>query len=117
LGLDPVQLRLDLEATTDIIAGQPLAPHFLKECLREDARRFEWSRPTSEPGSMTRRGRIRVCRLHLHESYRKNRGGSHRADNAASPHAARGQHRRCGTGRELPDRDRLDAWRRGLGVL
>lgn len=53
LGVDPVQLRLDHEATTDIIAGQPLAPHFLNDCLREGARRFQWSRRTPVPGSMT----------------------------------------------------------------
>ncbi|MCT7374080.1 xanthine dehydrogenase family protein molybdopterin-binding subunit [Chelativorans salis] len=53
LGVDPVQLRLDHEATTDIIVGQPLAPHFLNDCLREGARRFDWSRRTPEPGSMT----------------------------------------------------------------
>ncbi|MDZ5699469.1 xanthine dehydrogenase family protein molybdopterin-binding subunit [Chelativorans sp. M5D2P16] len=52
LDVDPVQLRLDHEATTDIIVGQPLAPHFLNDCLREGARRFEWSRRTPEPGSM-----------------------------------------------------------------
>lgn len=52
LGVDPVQLRLDHEATTDILVGQPLAPHFLNECLREGARRFDWSRRTPEPGSM-----------------------------------------------------------------
>ncbi|WP_196518110.1 molybdopterin cofactor-binding domain-containing protein [Halomonas sp. PA16-9] len=52
LGVDPVQLRLDHEATTDIIAGQPLAPHFLNDCLREGARRFDWSRRTPKPGSM-----------------------------------------------------------------
>lgn len=54
LGVDPVQLRLDHEARTDIIAKQPLAPHFLNECLQEGARRFGWSSRTPEPGSMTR---------------------------------------------------------------
>ncbi|MEW5423428.1 xanthine dehydrogenase family protein molybdopterin-binding subunit [Amorphus sp. 3PC139-8] len=53
LGKDPVQLRLDHEATTDIVVRQPLAPHFLNDCLREGARRFEWSRRTPEPRSMT----------------------------------------------------------------
>jgi xanthine dehydrogenase YagR molybdenum-binding subunit len=53
LGVDPVQLRLDHEATTDIVVGQPLAPHFLNDCLREGARRFEWSRRTPKSGSMT----------------------------------------------------------------
>lgn len=53
LRVDPVQLRLDHEATTDIIAGQPLAPHFLNDCLKEGARRFDWSRRSPEPGSMT----------------------------------------------------------------
>lgn len=52
LGKDPVKLRLDHVATTDIIAGQPLAPHFLSDCLTEGARRFDWSRRTPEPGSM-----------------------------------------------------------------
>lgn len=52
LGRDPVQLRLEHEATTDIIARQPLAPHFLGDCLREGARRFDWSRRVPEPGSM-----------------------------------------------------------------
>lgn len=52
LGRDPVQIRLDHVATTDIIAGQPLAPHFLGACLTEGARRFDWNRRTAEPGSM-----------------------------------------------------------------
>lgn len=52
LGKDPVQIRLDHEAKTDIIARQPLSPHFLNECLMEGARRFDWSRRTPEPGSM-----------------------------------------------------------------
>lgn len=52
LGKDPVELRLEHEAKTDIIAGQPLSPHFLNECLREGARRFDWDRRLAEPGSM-----------------------------------------------------------------
>lgn len=52
LGKDPVQLRLDHEAKNDIVAGQPLSPHFLNDCLREGARRFGWSRRSPEPGSM-----------------------------------------------------------------
>lgn len=52
LGKDPVELRLEHEATTDIVVGQPLSPHFLNDCLREGARRFDWSRRTPEPGSM-----------------------------------------------------------------
>ncbi|MBX4899620.1 MULTISPECIES: xanthine dehydrogenase family protein molybdopterin-binding subunit [Rhizobium] len=51
-GKDPVQLRLEHEATRDIIEGKPLAPHQLNECLREGARRFEWNRRRPEPGSM-----------------------------------------------------------------
>lgn len=52
LGKDPVELRLEHEAKNDIIAGQPLSPHFLNECLREGARRFDWVRRLPEPGSM-----------------------------------------------------------------
>lgn len=52
LGKDPVQLRLDHEAKNDIVASQPLSPHFLNDCLREGARRFGWSRRSPEPGSM-----------------------------------------------------------------
>ncbi|MBY5775021.1 xanthine dehydrogenase family protein molybdopterin-binding subunit [Rhizobium leguminosarum] len=52
LGKDPVELRLEHEAKTDIIANQPLSPHFLNECLREGARRFGWERRIPEPGSM-----------------------------------------------------------------
>ncbi|MBY5827573.1 xanthine dehydrogenase family protein molybdopterin-binding subunit [Rhizobium leguminosarum] len=51
-GKDPVQLRLEHEATRDIIEGKPLAPHQLNECLREGARRFEWNRRRPDPGSM-----------------------------------------------------------------
>lgn len=52
LGRDPVELRLEHEAKTDIIAGQPLSPHFLNECLTEGARRFEWTRRLPQPQSM-----------------------------------------------------------------
>jgi xanthine dehydrogenase YagR molybdenum-binding subunit len=52
LGKDPVEFRLEHEAKNDIIAGQPLSPHFLNECLLEGARRFGWSRRIPEPGSM-----------------------------------------------------------------
>ncbi|RUU26784.1 xanthine dehydrogenase family protein molybdopterin-binding subunit [Mesorhizobium sp. M6A.T.Ce.TU.016.01.1.1] len=52
LGKDPVELRLEHEAKNDIIAGQPLSPHFLNDCLREGASRFGWSRRLPEPGSM-----------------------------------------------------------------
>ncbi|MGK6317729.1 xanthine dehydrogenase family protein molybdopterin-binding subunit [Neorhizobium sp. DT-125] len=51
-GQDPVQLRIEHEAKMDIIAGQPLSPHFLNDCLTEGARRFDWSRRTPQPGSM-----------------------------------------------------------------
>jgi len=53
LNVDPVQLRLDHEAKTDIVAEQPLAPHFLNDCLKEGAQRFDWGRRTPAPGSMT----------------------------------------------------------------
>ncbi|MBY3616738.1 xanthine dehydrogenase family protein molybdopterin-binding subunit [Rhizobium bangladeshense] len=52
LGKDPVELRLEHEARTDIITNQPLSPHFLNDCLREGARRFGWERRSPEPGSM-----------------------------------------------------------------
>lgn len=52
LGKDPVELRLEHEAKNDIIAGQPLSPHFLNDCLREGANRFGWSRRLPAPGSM-----------------------------------------------------------------
>lgn len=52
LNKDPVELRLEHEAKTDIISNQPLSPHFLNECLREGARRFGWERRMPEPGSM-----------------------------------------------------------------
>lgn len=52
LGKDPVELRLEHEAKTDLITNQPLSPHFLNDCLREGARRFGWERRSSEPGSM-----------------------------------------------------------------
>lgn len=52
LGKDPVELRLEHEAKNDIIAGQPLSPHFLNDCLREGARRFGWDRRLPEPASM-----------------------------------------------------------------
>ncbi|MBB3236786.1 xanthine dehydrogenase family protein molybdopterin-binding subunit [Phyllobacterium endophyticum] len=52
LGKDPVQFRLDHQAKKDIIAGQPLSPHFLNDCLTEGAKRFGWSKRVPEPGSM-----------------------------------------------------------------
>jgi xanthine dehydrogenase YagR molybdenum-binding subunit len=52
LGKDPVDLRLEHEVKNDIIARQPLSPHFLNDCLREGARRFDWKRRVPEPGSM-----------------------------------------------------------------
>lgn len=54
LGRDPVELRLANDTRMDPRTGKPLSSRFLNECLREGARRFNWSRRSSEPASMTK---------------------------------------------------------------
>ncbi|MET9963717.1 xanthine dehydrogenase family protein molybdopterin-binding subunit [Streptomyces sp. NPDC006326] len=43
LGLDPVELRVRNDATSEPDSGHPYSSRHLVECLREGARRFGWS--------------------------------------------------------------------------
>ncbi|MBY5827821.1 xanthine dehydrogenase family protein molybdopterin-binding subunit [Rhizobium leguminosarum] len=52
LGEDPVQYRLGQLTATDIIGRRPLAPHFLRECIEEGARRIGWEQRNPMVGSM-----------------------------------------------------------------
>ena len=52
LDRDPLELRLDHDATHDPLTGRPLSGRHLAECLKEGARRFGWERCRSAPGSM-----------------------------------------------------------------
>jgi xanthine dehydrogenase YagR molybdenum-binding subunit len=56
LKLDPVEFRLRNHADIDQAAGKPWTSKHLRECYREAAERFGWSRRTSPPRSMTRDG-------------------------------------------------------------
>ncbi|MFG2793529.1 xanthine dehydrogenase family protein molybdopterin-binding subunit [Streptomyces sp. NPDC048419] len=43
LGMDPVELRIANEPDTEPWSGRPFSSRHLTECLREGARRFDWS--------------------------------------------------------------------------
>jgi xanthine dehydrogenase YagR molybdenum-binding subunit len=57
--LDPLQLRITNDATSDQASGQPWSERHLNECFREGARRFGWDRRSHEPRSLSRDG-VRV---------------------------------------------------------
>lgn len=52
LGIDPVQLRLINHADVDPSDGKAWSSKSIKECYRQGAERFGWSRRTAEPRSM-----------------------------------------------------------------
>ncbi|GAB2871470.1 xanthine dehydrogenase family protein molybdopterin-binding subunit [Streptomyces deserti] len=53
LGMDPVELRIRNEPETEPDSGRPFSSRHLVECLREGARRFDWSRRDPRPRSRT----------------------------------------------------------------
>jgi xanthine dehydrogenase YagR molybdenum-binding subunit len=59
LGVDPVELRVRNHADTEPSSGKPWSSKKLRECYRDAAARFGWSRRDARPGSM-REGRWRV---------------------------------------------------------
>ena len=59
LQMDPVELRLRNYAATDPEADKPWSSNSLKECYKQAAERFGWSRRTPQPRSM-RDGRLLV---------------------------------------------------------
>jgi xanthine dehydrogenase YagR molybdenum-binding subunit len=59
LGIDPVELRLRNHADTDPKSGLPWSSKSLKECYRQAAERFGWSRRGPRASSM-RDGRLLV---------------------------------------------------------
>ena len=52
LGIDPLELRLKNYAYDDITTGKPFSSKELKECYRQAAERFGWSKRNPEPRSM-----------------------------------------------------------------
>ncbi len=59
LSMDPLELRLHNYAETNPHTGQPWMGKALRECYKQGAERFGWSRRTQEPRSM-RAGRMLV---------------------------------------------------------
>ena len=59
LGLDPIELRLRNEPSTDPELGTPFSTRQLVACLREGATRFGWERRQARPGAVTQ-GRWKV---------------------------------------------------------
>ncbi|MFJ3222443.1 xanthine dehydrogenase family protein molybdopterin-binding subunit [Streptomyces sp. NPDC086783] len=51
LGMDPIELRIANEPDTEPDSGKPFSSRHLVECLREGARRFDWSRRDPRPRS------------------------------------------------------------------
>ncbi|MER6186155.1 xanthine dehydrogenase family protein molybdopterin-binding subunit [Streptomyces sp. NPDC001652] len=51
LGTDPVELRIANEPDTEPDSGKPFSSRHLVECLREGARRFDWSQRDPRPGT------------------------------------------------------------------
>ncbi len=56
LGIDPLEFRLRNHADSDQAAGKPWTGKHLRECYREAAKRFGWSRRPNAPRSMQRDG-------------------------------------------------------------
>jgi xanthine dehydrogenase YagR molybdenum-binding subunit len=52
LRMDPLELRLKNYAEKDLNTGKGFSSKQLRECYRQGAERFGWSRRTAEPGSM-----------------------------------------------------------------
>lgn len=52
LGMDPLQLRLKNYADKDLSSNKPFSSKELRECYRQGAERFGWSRRNPEPRSM-----------------------------------------------------------------
>ncbi|SNT63702.1 xanthine dehydrogenase YagR molybdenum-binding subunit [Asanoa hainanensis] len=50
-GVDPVELRLRNDATTEPATGEPFSSRRLAECLREGARRFGWADRDPRPAA------------------------------------------------------------------
>jgi xanthine dehydrogenase YagR molybdenum-binding subunit len=59
IGVDPLELRLQNFAERDPDNGRPWSSNSLRECYREGAARFGWSRRNPQPGA-TRDGRLLV---------------------------------------------------------
>jgi len=51
LRMDPVELRIANEPDTEPDSGKPFSSRHLVECLREGARRFDWSHRDPRPGT------------------------------------------------------------------
>ncbi|MFD4558190.1 xanthine dehydrogenase family protein molybdopterin-binding subunit [Streptomyces sp. NPDC058469] len=51
LGMDPVELRIANEPDTEPDSGKPFSSRHLVECLREGARRFDWTHRDPRPGT------------------------------------------------------------------
>jgi xanthine dehydrogenase YagR molybdenum-binding subunit len=51
LGIDPIQLRLRNDATSDLFTGLPFSTRGLAACLHEGARTFGWERRNPAPRS------------------------------------------------------------------
>jgi xanthine dehydrogenase YagR molybdenum-binding subunit len=51
VGMDPVELRVVNEPDSDPDSGKPFSSRHLVECLRDGARRFDWSRRDPSPRS------------------------------------------------------------------
>ncbi|MCX5366984.1 xanthine dehydrogenase family protein molybdopterin-binding subunit [Streptomyces sp. NBC_00124] len=51
LSMDPVELRIANEPDTEPDSGKPFSSRHLVECLREGARRFDWSHRDPRPGT------------------------------------------------------------------
>lgn len=52
LRMDPVELRLLNDTTTDPLTGRPLSSRHVAACLRRGAARFGWAKRSPAPGSM-----------------------------------------------------------------
>jgi xanthine dehydrogenase YagR molybdenum-binding subunit len=52
LGMDPLELRFKNYAAKDLSTGKQFSSKELRECYRQGAERFGWSRRTPEPRSM-----------------------------------------------------------------
>jgi xanthine dehydrogenase YagR molybdenum-binding subunit len=52
VGVDPVEMRIQNDAQTDLITGKPFSSRHLVECLRRGADLIDWSRRMREPGAL-----------------------------------------------------------------
>lgn len=52
-GVDPLEFRVINYAETDPLSGKPFSSKALRECYRQGAERFGWSRRRPEPRSLT----------------------------------------------------------------